>query len=56
MEFDMCFRMVYELSLLKKLFFFAFFGLDPILCEKLTKIFSHLNVIIHTPFESPCQI
>jgi hypothetical protein len=30
-----------------------FFGLDTILCQKLTKIFSHLNVKIHTPFESP---
>ncbi len=37
-------------------FFLRFFGRDPISGKKLTKLFLHRNVIIHTPFDSPCQI
>ncbi len=33
-----------------KIIFFAFFGSDPILAKKLTKMFSNPNVIIYTPF------
>jgi hypothetical protein len=37
-------------------FFLRFFGIDSILGKKLTKIISRPNMIIHAPFESPCQI
>jgi hypothetical protein len=54
-KFYMDFRLV-EINIAEQIIFFLFFGLDPILSKKLTKIFYHPNVIIYATIESPWQI
>ena len=43
-----------EIWTLKKIS--IFFGKGPPLCRKLTKIFIHPNMTIHTPLDSPCRV